>query len=672
MAKNKMVTSEDFHSEKHIMNAKRYLPEVRVSFHTSAKCYQAKGRTISRGAQLDPTYQLLSVNTQKTLSNPAGAFTINLAGDQWEERLTSNDLVVISMGYVGGDMHTVMVGLIDRVKRRRTVSGGRPQITTTVTGRDFGKILLRSQLRFYPEIGANTNDPAKKFFLTDVGWIDMLSIFTDDEMVKGTPAVILEKIMTNILLKLNETEWSVYDESKTEPVVKKVGVGEVIRYSLEKTDFFLPFMLTADQFEGALWNLMERATQKPFTELFIDVRDDDESPVVKTVEKSSTNAVEKVTTTSTKTVTTKKQVDKYHTVVRGDTLWALAGRYYKRNLDWRKIWEANKAMMIKRDKRNSYMPGHWIYPGQKLRIPGITETVSSTEKQTTSSTTSKVIYPQGEQRFGYDNAKVLLTYRTTPFDSVDRNKLVKHTIPLVDVVEEDLERSDNEHYNLFWAGVTINPLGDLNLKAVMPPLINENDVKRYGISPLEVQIEGLEILREKEADHKGKLEAMSGKYSGLLKAWYENNHKYYNGSVTMRGRGNVRVGQRLIYEGLNKEFYIEGVAHTFTVFSDWTTQVTCTRGMADGEKVDSSKDVREPAKPPEPKKETPTKPKDESYTVKKGDTLWAIAGRFYKGKNTDWRRIWEANKDMLIKRDRRNASDHGHWIYPGQKLRIPK
>lgn len=64
------------------------------------------------------------------------------------------------------------------------------------------------------------------------------------------------------------------------------------------------------------------------------------------------------------------------------------------------------------------------------------------------------------------------------------------------------------------------------------------------------------------------------------------------------------------------------------------------------------------------------KVKSGSYVVKKGDTLWDISKKFY-GDSNKWRIIWEANKDMLTKRDKRNATDSGHWIYPGQKLVIP-
>ncbi len=49
-----------------------------------------------------------------------------------------------------------------------------------------------------------------------------------------------------------------------------------------------------------------------------------------------------------------------HTVVKGDTLWAISQAAYGNGAEYNKIFEANKPMLSNPDK---------IYPGQKLRIP---------------------------------------------------------------------------------------------------------------------------------------------------------------------------------------------------------------------------------------------------------------------------------------------------------------
>ena len=52
----------------------------------------------------------------------------------------------------------------------------------------------------------------------------------------------------------------------------------------------------------------------------------------------------------------------YHDVVRGDTLSAIAKKFYGDANKYPKIFEANKPMLSDPDK---------IYPGQKLRIPAL-------------------------------------------------------------------------------------------------------------------------------------------------------------------------------------------------------------------------------------------------------------------------------------------------------------
>jgi nucleoid-associated protein YgaU len=52
----------------------------------------------------------------------------------------------------------------------------------------------------------------------------------------------------------------------------------------------------------------------------------------------------------------------YHTVVKGETLSAIAQKYYGAASKYQKIFEANQPMLKHPDK---------IYPGQSLRIPAL-------------------------------------------------------------------------------------------------------------------------------------------------------------------------------------------------------------------------------------------------------------------------------------------------------------
>ena len=68
----------------------------------------------------------------------------------------------------------------------------------------------------------------------------------------------------------------------------------------------------------------------------------------------------------------------------------------------------------------------------------------------------------------------------------------------------------------------------------------------------------------------------------------------------------------------------------------------------------------------EPSKPAPrvhhTKHRPKVYTIRRGDTLWAVAERFFGG---GWRYV-------TIYRDNRKTIRNPHRIYPKQKVDLPK
>ena len=59
----------------------------------------------------------------------------------------------------------------------------------------------------------------------------------------------------------------------------------------------------------------------------------------------------------------------------------------------------------------------------------------------------------------------------------------------------------------------------------------------------------------------------------------------------------------------------------------------------------------------------PSRGAEETYTVKKGDSLSKIAKRVY-GDAQQWRKIYEANRDIV--------GDNPDLIHPGQTLKLPR
>lgn len=67
-------------------------------------------------------------------------------------------------------------------------------------------------------------------------------------------------------------------------------------------------------------------------------------------------------------------------------------------------------------------------------------------------------------------------------------------------------------------------------------------------------------------------------------------------------------------------------------------------------------------------------PEKTTYTIKSGDTLWALAKYFY-GNGALYTIIYNANKSVIesVAKSRGLASSsNGHWIFPGTELTIPK
>lgn len=538
-------------------------PFCEVEFHTEEKLY----KTV---ASHSPSDDLLSVNTTKNISSssPAGSFVIELVGrpdkngKTWYDKIHSQDMVVIKMGRKAGNLDTVMVGLVDEVRRVTKVgSKGERTVRIKIKGRDWAKALLKAEIKWFPQffeddkvfpIGELT-DPAYTLLQMKAFYAEMSG------MGIGTPAFLIEQTLTRLLFKLMLFK-VVFWESENDK--KFATIKEILRFRLTATKNLVPFMVTMNKYEGSIWNFLTSIQNPPFFELFVDTRTD----------------------------------------------------FMECILDV---------------ELDSYDP--------PTRIP----------KK----------YGEFPARFGDDEAAVVLFLRRTPFDKEDWNNLYTHHIESDEIIDEDIGRGDHENYNMFHASPALTLIKNtVAHSAIVKPLYNADNIAKYGLSFLEKQVEG---IYSQDENPENPLSVTAIELTKTLKEWYENNLNYENGTVVLKGKGDIKVGQRFHNVETNTVFYIESVTQNFVNFENWSTSLDVTRGQFYTDIKTVSPIV---STIPTTKQETTASVEEKYiyYTVVKGDTLWGIATRYY-GKGQDWKKIYEANRDIIA---------HPDLIYPGQRFKI--
>ena len=514
-------------------------PMCEIDFHTEKELYSAK---LSKNS---PERSLLSITTSKSIASPAGSFTIEFAGDSWYPLLKSQDIVVIKMGRRPGKLGTVMVGLIDDVRRvRRLGQGQAVSVTTKITGRDFGKVLIQAIIKWFPQFDPKiSNFPVQQLGNAASAVMQMLQYYTKTAYEVGEPANLLDNSIRNILMSLMSFEVKVYPQDGG---YTRATLREILRFRLGRSYNIIPFYTAMSQYEGALWNYMDSVKTAPFHELFLDTRTD------------------------------------YGTVVPPAKV-----------------------------KLDSYGVGNF----------------SAT--------------------FGEDESKVVLFYRQTPFDKEDWDALYTHTITDVDVINDDVGHGDRDNYNMFLVKPVINVLNQSwDYAGIVLPRFNADNINRYGISFLEVSVPG--DFGSSTTDMEMTALSMGKTLSDTLKRWFEHNIDYDNGTKTIKGKEDIKIGQRLYHKDVDRVFYIESVSQSFTVFDSWQTSIGVTRGqpLAGLPPIDGgiSDGTEEPAAAAA---QTPVSPVNVQYTIVDGDTLWGIATYFY-GDGAQLNQIITANPQITV------------------------
>lgn len=176
--------------------------------------------------------------------------------------------------------------------------------------------------------------------------------------------------------------------------------------------------------------------------------------------------------------------------------------------------------------------------------------------------------PFNETYWEIIDEKPNMIHRRTPFNKSDWISLTRTTVQDCDIVSDNTGRSDLETYTVYSVNQTL--LGE-EYTNVYPPLWYPPYYSKYGISQLQVHT----IYEAVTGDTQ---DAMRQYYLDLFNFNIKNN-VFSNGTIVVKGKANYHVGERIIIESENMEYYVESVSHSFNCYGTWTTSLGVTRGI---------------------------------------------------------------------------------------------
>lgn len=185
-------------------------------------------------------------------------------------------------------------------------------------------------------------------------------------------------------------------------------------------------------------------------------------------------------------------------------------------------------------------------------------------------------FQRSSSTFGEDTSRMGLFLRPTPFDRADWDRLPRYEAVPQEIHTFDLGNSDHEHYNVFRVVPEVDLFGERAVDAKIAPMINVDIARRYGLSMYESQFHGLPLAETDDLISLGKQLTLTAK------RWFENAHLFEEGSYTLKGTGQPKIGQRLLDVKRGMEYYIEGVTQQYNVTNrdvTWKTDLSVTRGQ---------------------------------------------------------------------------------------------
>lgn len=160
-----------------------------------------------------------------------------------------------------------------------------------------------------------------------------------------------------------------------------------------------------------------------------------------------------------------------------------------------------------------------------------------------------------------------------------------HVISIQDIVQENIGRSDADHFNLLeiYCDVTSGQIQHSRfLTQEIQPITQAIGVARHGIRVRKHNSKfgrfGMFAARAGVVDSDVNRRVLV-RWALMVDLWYQHNIEYLSGTITTRAFPEIRVGCRLDIRERRESYYVEGVNHSWTYPQALTTTLTLSRGQ---------------------------------------------------------------------------------------------
>lgn len=552
-----------------ISDVELFAPTVQVTFHTDAGIRESRSGQKGVGGAEET---LVACQTWKDISQPAGSFMIHMADyARYDKMISPMDLCTIKMSThtpyssKAGNMidsrdritHATMIGLVDSVRRKRLIdpNTGKPNVFCEIKGRDFGKLLVKHQVRYIPWLQASA---AGQSMLNPVAAMFkyLLSGFATGGQIDYLMGYNIKRFFSesvNLAFRFNNAV---------------VNLSNALSYRAMKNMGIIPYNLPLMSQEGSLWQILQNYANLPFNELWVDTINNPERVIPNTDASTGLSDVSAVSSPLT-------AADVAAAKAQFSTL------------------AAAQSGVDKQQSIDTFgVNGSKIQAAQKW---------------------------SGGNGSDNCNAYTMVFFRRTPFDQLDWDALPTINISNADIIEQDLGVSDADTYNMFWVypllavpgqvplkGLGAIPLlftkeqqyentydptsankmakvvkieGESNLVNIHRAIASRNAAEKFGFLPLEVQTRVWRWAAGGDLDNA--LQASNGMTLALAN-WHKHNSILKSGSLTIKAIPDLHVGNKLFNKDENEEYYVEAVSNNYIQNKPFTSTAMVTRGQTPG------------------------------------------------------------------------------------------